>query len=152
MTINWNHIQDKQPEDGRSIIQIDQPYQGHYTMGMREYSQKCSWEKILEHSNKFDWPKQDFWWVYREDFPFPTQKDSRNCEKMMDKYSLEELIKTFKSHAKKSNEINKEMIKNHRKAYPDSPIPSHFNDEFSLPTALCYICEEILSLKSKKDS
>jgi hypothetical protein len=72
--IKWNHILDLQPEDGRSIIQVDSPYQGHYTMGMRVYNQYGSFQEVLDHAEKYGWPKPDFWWVYAEDFPFPKDK------------------------------------------------------------------------------
>jgi len=76
--IMWNHIMDKQPEHGRTIIHIDRPHEGHYSMGMREYVQYCTWEEVLENYRKlslFSY-KPDFWWVYKEDFPFPDSEET----------------------------------------------------------------------------
>jgi hypothetical protein len=69
--MKWNHIMDCQPEHGRSIIQIDPPYAGHYSMGMRDYYQPTTFSELLEYNKIYDWPNPDFWWVYAEDFPFP---------------------------------------------------------------------------------
>lgn len=72
--IKWNHIMDSQPDHERSIIHCDPPYQGHYSIGMRDYYQSCSFEEILKYNEKHGWPNPDFWWVYSEDFPFPDIK------------------------------------------------------------------------------
>lgn len=69
--IEWNHIMDKQPEHGRSVIQIDPPYKGHYCMGMRDYYQNCSFQSVLDSCKMEELPYPNFWWVYSEDFPFP---------------------------------------------------------------------------------
>lgn len=74
--IKWNHIRERQPEHGRSIIQIDPPYLGHYTIGMRDYDQRCSWEEILKFCRDSDIPPPDFWWMHSEDFPFPDKSIS----------------------------------------------------------------------------
>lgn len=75
--IKWIHIMDSQPDHGREIIQIDAPFQGHYSMGMRTYYQTMLWKDYLacckEHNLYLSEP--DFWWVYLEDFPFPKNKD-----------------------------------------------------------------------------
>ncbi len=70
--MKWNHIMDCQPEHGRSIVQIDAPYEGHYCMRMRDYYQRCTWEEILEYCKKEKIPNPNFSWVYAEDFPFPS--------------------------------------------------------------------------------
>lgn len=67
----WNYIMDKQPETGRSIIQIDRPYEGHYSMGMRDYYQHCTWAEVLNYCKQEEIPTPDFWWIYKENFPFP---------------------------------------------------------------------------------
>jgi hypothetical protein len=73
--MNWNHIMDKQPENGESIIHIDRPYKdGHYCMGMRNYIQDCSFEEVLKFCKDYEWPKPDFWWISAKDFPFPDKE------------------------------------------------------------------------------
>lgn len=75
--MNWNHIMDKQPEHGRKIIQVDQPYEGHYPMGMREYYQPMSFEELMKSYKQMEMNDPDFWWVYVEDFPFPDMTQKR---------------------------------------------------------------------------
>ena len=74
--MNWHHIQDKRPEHGREIIQLDAPYQGHWPMGMRKYEQQCAWEGYCKWREFNDLPLEDWYWVYAEDFPFPERKES----------------------------------------------------------------------------
>jgi len=72
--MKWNHILDTQPGNERSIIQVDAPYQGHYSMGMRQYTSYCTFQEYLDWIKDNDLPQPDFWWVYAEDFPFPDRK------------------------------------------------------------------------------
>jgi len=83
MTIKWNHIIEAQPENGRSIIQVDKPYKSsehvdsigkHYTMGQRNYIQYGKWEELLIAFEQSGLDLPDFWWVYAEDFPFPDKE------------------------------------------------------------------------------
>ena len=76
--MKWNHIMDCQPEDNRDIIQVDPPYFGHRSMGMRKYEVSCTFEAYLHWCDKNDLPNPDFWWVYAEDFPFPDDKGEKN--------------------------------------------------------------------------
>lgn len=69
--MRWNHIMQNQPDDGRSIVQIDRPCGGHYSMGMRDYVQGCTWKQYLDWMKQNSLPNPDFWWMYSEDFPFP---------------------------------------------------------------------------------
>ncbi len=69
--MHWNHIMDCRPEHGRQIIQIDRPYKGHYSMGMRLYHQECTFEEVLKFYSDQGMSNPDFWWMYAEDFPFP---------------------------------------------------------------------------------
>lgn len=69
--IEWNHIMEKQPLNGELIVHCDKPYKGHYPIGMREYSQLCSFERVIEFYKEFDLDGPDFWWVTAKDFPFP---------------------------------------------------------------------------------
>lgn len=71
--MEWNHILEKQPEHGRKIIHIDPPFEGHYPMGMRTYTQYGSWEDYLKWAQQSDM-MPNFWWIYAEDFPFPEQR------------------------------------------------------------------------------
>lgn len=73
--IMWNHIQDKQPEHGESIIHLDNPYSGHCMMMMRDYNQMCTWKELMKFNADNDLPPFDFWWISSKDFPFP--KDER---------------------------------------------------------------------------
>ncbi len=69
--MKWNHIMDSQPDHGRSIVQINAPYEGHYSMGMRNYHQICTWQEFLNFCLNDGIGNPDFWWMYPEDFPFP---------------------------------------------------------------------------------
>lgn len=69
--MDWKHILDCQPENGRSIIQVDPPFMGHYDMKMRDYNQLCTFEELLEMYKDCNMQVPDFWWIYEEDFPFP---------------------------------------------------------------------------------
>lgn len=62
-------------------------------------------------------------------------------------YKLEDLILKFSEHHNLWSESQKEMISNHVENFPDSPLPEHFKDDFSLPKALECICAEIINLK-----
>lgn len=69
--MKWNHILDCQPECGREIIQIDAPYEGHYSMGMRKYhSHGGDWNEYINYCKKENL-LPNYWWMYAEDFPFP---------------------------------------------------------------------------------
>jgi hypothetical protein len=72
--MNWNHIMDCQPDHDRSIIQCEGPQpDGHYSIGMRYYYQMCTWKEFLDWSKDNDLNNPDFWWIYKEDFPFPNK-------------------------------------------------------------------------------
>ena len=64
-------------------------------------------------------------------------------------YSIEELVNTFKLHAVRSEELNKQLIEEFKENNPGDPIPDPFNDGFSLPLALEAICKELLALRDK---
>ena len=68
------HIRDEQPHEGQSIVQVDPPYEGHYAMGMRKYTQGCTWKELVDFSKSHDWPLPNFWWMPSGDFPFPDNK------------------------------------------------------------------------------
>jgi hypothetical protein len=78
--MEWNHIMNKQPEHNESIIQIDYPDDGHYTMGMRKYYQIGSFKEYLDFCNNNDLPNPNFWWISSKDFPFPDQPISNKRE------------------------------------------------------------------------
>lgn len=63
------------------------------------------------------------------------------------KYTIEELVVTFKDHAQRAAKHNKEIIKGFKKNYPGEPLPEHMKEDFMLPTALACICEEIVKLQ-----
>lgn len=69
--MKWNHILDKQPENGESIIHIEPPYQGHYLMGMETYIQYCLFEDLLKFNKENDLKPPNFWWISASEFPFP---------------------------------------------------------------------------------
>jgi hypothetical protein len=73
--MKWNHIMDKQPQHGESIVQVDAPYEGHYCMGMRDYYQKCTFEEYLDFCRNSNISFPDFWWVSAKEFPFPNQPE-----------------------------------------------------------------------------
>jgi hypothetical protein len=78
--IKWRHIMDEQPEHGRSIVQIDPLYEGHYAMGQWTYYQTCTFKELLDYNKEYCWPNPDYWWVYSEDFPFPDKPFFFRCE------------------------------------------------------------------------
>lgn len=65
--------------------------------------------------------------------------------------TLEDLIKTFSEHAKKSKRSNEKLIKEFKKTNPGEPLPDHFKDDFCLPKALGFMCSEVLELKKKSE-
>jgi len=76
--MEWNHILDKRPENGSVIIQLDEPYEfykgdfkEYYTMGMREWDEKITWEDFLKWLKENNGRPPRFWWIYAKDFPFP---------------------------------------------------------------------------------
>lgn len=73
--MKWRHIIDEQPEHDQEIIQIDAPHEGHYTMGMRKYYQKCSFEEIVHFDKLHNLGSLNFWWMPADEFPFPDKKD-----------------------------------------------------------------------------
>ncbi len=72
--MKWNHIREKQPENGKSIVQIDGPYNGSYSIGMRIYVQDCSFAEVIDFCIDNGIGIPNFWWMYVEDFPFPDKK------------------------------------------------------------------------------
>lgn len=77
--MEWKHIRDEQPEDGRNIVQCDPADQGHYCLGMRIYKCDFTWDEYMQYCIKQDW-FPDFWWVYADDFPFP-KEDALRCRR-----------------------------------------------------------------------
>jgi hypothetical protein len=69
--LNWQHILDKQPQDGEWIIQIEVPYSGYLSMGMRNFSLKCTFQELLDYYRNNELPMPNFWWISAKDFPFP---------------------------------------------------------------------------------
>lgn len=62
-------------------------------------------------------------------------------------YDLESLEKTFLLHHERSQELNKDLIREFQENNPGKPIPDPFADDFSLPLALAHICRELLYLR-----
>lgn len=75
--MNWRYIMDEQPCDGQMIVQVDAPYEQHYTMGMRKYFQKCSFEEVLNFCKRTNLPNPDFWWIPASEFSFPKHKEEK---------------------------------------------------------------------------
>ena len=73
--IDWKHIMDEQPAQGEMIVQCEPPFEGHYTMGMRQYHQNCSFDDIIKFHKESDLNPPNFWWVSAKDFPFPGEKN-----------------------------------------------------------------------------
>lgn len=71
MSIYWNHILHKEPEDGEEIIQVDRPYKGYHTMGQRTYYRHMPLEEYLEWCDDEAIPYPNFYWCPVKDFPFP---------------------------------------------------------------------------------
>ncbi len=63
-------------------------------------------------------------------------------------YELNELFATFIDHSQKAEQFNKKLITDFLENNPDSELPDHFKDDFSLPMALASICHEILMIKN----
>jgi hypothetical protein len=90
--MKWFHIRDKQPLDGEDIIQVDPPYEGHYCMGMRKYSQGCSWEEILRCNEQYGLALPNFWWMSAKDFPFP-DSDKIECSNFFSSETHKDLMR-----------------------------------------------------------
>jgi len=69
--IRWNHIRDKQPERGRSIVKITQHGKEFYTINIKKYDKSGRFDAYIQHCQELNIPSSFFWWVYAEDFPFP---------------------------------------------------------------------------------
>ena len=77
--MNWKYILNEQPKDGELIIQIHSPNNGHYSIGMIKYEQKCSFEEVLKyHKNAGYYP--DWYWIKASEFPFPNWPERLNPE------------------------------------------------------------------------
>lgn len=62
----------------------------------------------------------------------------------MDKYSLDELSKTFLEHAKECEKTRLEMLEK----YPDNEF---LKDDFNISRALASICQKLLELQCDID-
>lgn len=63
------------------------------------------------------------------------------------KYSMAFLEKKFDQHAIEAKKMNDHLIVMFKENNPGEPLPDHFKDDFSLPSALASICKEILRLE-----
>jgi hypothetical protein len=68
---------------------------------------------------------------------------------MPEEYTIEQLEKTFKSHAQKNIIQRQRDLENFQKNYPDSEIPAHMLNDFCISEALHVICREINELKKQ---
>ena len=64
-----------------------------------------------------------------------------------DKYSLENLEKTFHKHAIQAKYDRENQLKNFMENNPGGKLPPHFLDDFCIATALHAIVKEIRKLK-----
>ena len=77
--IDWNHIMDKQPEDGEWIVRCEQFYDNFYIFGMRKYeSYGCAFEELIKINQESGLKNPDYWWVYSKDFPFPNKDKAKD--------------------------------------------------------------------------
>lgn len=67
---------------------------------------------------------------------------------MESKYTIEQLIETFKDHAKKAEENKVEMRRKYAENNNGANLP--YDDSFNLSEALSVICMQINNLKSSK--
>lgn len=65
----------------------------------------------------------------------------------MDRYSLENLSKTFVEHGDAAQKQQEEMIIRWKNEYSSDKVPEHMLDPFNLPYALLSLVKEIDSLK-----
>lgn len=65
-------------------------------------------------------------------------------------YELDELLKTFDQHEKESIIENQRITEEFKKNYPKDALPTHFNNDFSLPKALKTIVNKIIEIKDKQ--
>ena len=72
--MKWHHIMEKQPENDEDILLCEDPYHGHYFMGMTKYYQKSSFEEYLFEIKKRGYPLPNFWWISAKDFPWPNKE------------------------------------------------------------------------------
>ena len=70
---------------------------------------------------------------------------------MTEDYTIERLEKTFMEHHERCVKENKERLEKFKIDYPDSEIPSHFLNDFSISEALHVICREINEINKSLD-
>jgi len=58
-------------------------------------------------------------------------------------YDLEQMINTFKEHAKESVKMHEQFKQDWIKSNPGEKMPNHIEDDFNFPGALLAICQEI---------
>ena len=71
---------------------------------------------------------------------------------MSEYYDHDELLKIFEQHEKKAIVENQRLIEGFKKDYPNDPLPSHFEEDFSLPKALKTILNELIEIKAKNEN
>ena len=71
--IKWNYIQDSQPEHGRSIVRVEyDDIDGFGYLCITDYYQyKTTWKELCKYREDNSMSPLSFWWIYKEDFPFP---------------------------------------------------------------------------------
>lgn len=65
------------------------------------------------------------------------------------KYDIETLIEIFTEHAKKAQQQQSMEILRWKENNPHEPLPTYFENDFSLPLALKAICEKIMELEKE---
>lgn len=73
--MKWNHITDCQPKDDDLIVHLSPPYKGCFSIGTRNYVQRCTWQEYLDWCKDNNLPTPDFWWIHVKDFPLPFKLD-----------------------------------------------------------------------------
>lgn len=67
----------------------------------------------------------------------------------MTKYDLDSLIESLLKHHEKAQKVFIDQVERFKRDYPDTELPEHFKENFSLPKVLHVICKEIKDLKDK---
>jgi hypothetical protein len=67
--------------------------------------------------------------------------------KQKDRYSIEELIKTFEQHTCKAEENQKELVKSFKENNPGKPLPHLLKDSFNICRAFLTFSREIKDIK-----
>jgi len=69
--LNWNHIQDCQPEVGEKLVCLNIRSNGEYVFYITDHVQYGTWKQVKALHNELKLALPNFWWIRYKDFPWP---------------------------------------------------------------------------------